>query len=223
MPKVAEITLYRYRELEGITGRTIGRNVPQDTARANVGDHWYEQLHQDERQVASDHLTEAGLPVSMLEMFVDTSCCQGSGMSVTGNFTFADADECEALVDVVTDHPQFRPADLSIIVTHNTHHYVHEYTMDVEVEWTGDTIILDLEETTTDELIELDMHESHVDQPLAEMAEAVREVLRRLCKDAHGKAESCALSDSDGYIDEWMDQMGYWFDEDGHIIDRSED
>lgn len=223
MPKVAEIKLYRYRELEGITGRTIGRNVPQDAAKHHVGDHWYQQLHEDERQVASDHLTEAGLPMTMLEMFVDTSCCQGSGMSVTGKFTFADADECEALVDIVTDYPQFQPADLSIMVTHNTSHYVHEYTMDVEIEWTGDAIILDLEQTTTDELIELDMHESHVDQPLAEMAAKVREVLIRFCQEAHRKAEDCALSDSDGYINEWMDQMGYWFDEDGQIIERDED
>jgi hypothetical protein len=77
MPKTAEIKLYRYRELEGITGRTIGRNVPQEAAKHNVGDHWYEQMHDDERDVARFHLDNAGLPMADLEMAIDTSCCQG--------------------------------------------------------------------------------------------------------------------------------------------------
>jgi hypothetical protein len=223
VPKVAEITLYRYRELEGLTGRTIGRNVPQETAKHNVGDHWYEQSHEDERHVAEGFLTEKGLPMSLMEMAVDTSCTQGSGMSITGNFSLSDADECEALVDIATDYPQFRPDHLTVVVTRSNGHYVHSNMMRVEVEWEGDAIVHDLTETTIDELHELGLHEAWAEQPLSDMAERIRAVLIDLCDDAHRKAEDCALSDSDGYINEWMDDMGYWFDEDGQIIKRSED
>lgn len=222
MPKTAEITLYRYRELPD--------DGTKDAAKHHVGEPWYDLIRSDERDVAGHLLHEAGLPFdpqlisgNLLELWLDTSCCQGSGASVTGTFTFAEADECEALVDIVTDYPQFNPAELAIIVTHNTHHYVHEYTMSVEIEWNGDAIILDLEETDTDQLRELGMEESHVDQPLSEMADAVTEYLRKVCHEAHAKALEVTLSDSDGYIDEWMDDQGYWFDEDGQIIRRDND
>lgn len=223
MAKTTTIKLYRYSELKGSN---------QDAAKHHVGDHWWEQLHEDERDVARSHLAELGLPMQNneyepnpnIEMAIDTSCCQGSGMSITGRFDMSEVDECEPLVDIYTDYPQFRPEDLTVIITHNTHHYVHEYTMDVEVEFHGDTVTWELEQIEPGELEPFGPEQDTlVDQPVIEMAERVREVLIRFCKEAHGKALECSLSDSDGYINEWMDNMGYWFDEDGQIIERSED